>query len=32
MVYGKHWDVDEIETLDPSATEEKWPKGEVLRL
>src|SRR5205085_10399503 len=23
MVYGKHWDVDEIETLDPSATEEK---------
>jgi predicted TIM-barrel fold metal-dependent hydrolase len=28
MVYGKHWDVDEIETLDPTATEEKWPKGE----
>jgi len=28
MVYGKHWDVDEIETMDPSATEEKWPKGE----
>jgi predicted TIM-barrel fold metal-dependent hydrolase len=28
MVYGKHWEVDEIETLDPAATEEKWPKGE----
>src|SRR5215475_3525556 len=28
MVYGKHWDVDEIETLDAAATEEKWPKGE----
>lgn len=28
MVFGKHWDVDEIETVDPSATEEKWPKGE----
>jgi predicted TIM-barrel fold metal-dependent hydrolase len=27
-VFGNHWDVDEIETLDPSATEEKWPKGE----
>jgi hypothetical protein len=27
-VYGKHWDVDEIETLEPAATEEKWPKGE----
>src|SRR5438105_2716251 len=28
MVYGKHWDVDEVETLEPAATEEKWPKGE----
>jgi uncharacterized protein len=28
LVYGKHWDVDEIETLEPAATEEKWPKGE----
>ncbi len=28
IVYGKHWDVDEIETLEPAATEEKWPKGE----
>ncbi len=28
MVYGKHWDVDEIETLDGAATQEKWPKGE----
>ena len=28
MVYGKHWEVDEIETLEPKATEEKWPKGE----
>src|SRR6516162_3805139 len=28
MVYGKSWDVDEIETLEPAATEEKWPKGE----
>ena len=27
-VYGKYWDVEEVETLDPSATEEKWPKGE----
>jgi predicted TIM-barrel fold metal-dependent hydrolase len=28
MVYGKHWEVEEIETLEPAATEEKWPKGE----
>src|SRR5262249_28694952 len=27
-VYGRYWDVDEIETFDPAATEEKWPKGE----
>ncbi len=28
-VYGqRHWDVDEAETLEPAATEEKWPKGE----
>jgi predicted TIM-barrel fold metal-dependent hydrolase len=28
MVYGNHWDVDPVETLEPAATEEKWPKGE----
>lgn len=28
MVYGKHWEVEEIETLEPAATDEKWPKGE----
>jgi predicted TIM-barrel fold metal-dependent hydrolase len=28
QVYGDYWDVDEIETLDAAATEEKWPKGE----
>src|SRR5436190_21816708 len=28
MVYGKHWEVEEIETLDAATTEEKWPKGE----
>src|SRR5262249_16019958 len=28
MVYGKHWDVEEVETLEPAAAEEKWPKGE----
>jgi predicted TIM-barrel fold metal-dependent hydrolase len=28
LVYGEHWDVDEAETLEPAATEEKWPKGE----
>lgn len=27
-VYGKHWDVDEVETLEQAASEEKWPKGE----
>ncbi|CAN5175463.1 hypothetical protein BH10PLA2_BH10PLA2_05110 [soil metagenome] len=27
-VFGNHWEVDEIETLDSKATEEKWPKGE----
>ncbi len=28
MVYGNYWDVAESETLEPQATEEKWPKGE----
>ena len=28
MVYGPNWDVDAAETLEPAATEEKWPKGE----
>jgi predicted TIM-barrel fold metal-dependent hydrolase len=28
MVYGKHWEVDEIETMEPAASDEKWPKGE----
>src|SRR5262245_16403335 len=28
MVYGNYWDVDECETLEPAAAEEKWPKGE----
>src|SRR5262245_3210149 len=27
-VYGAHWDVDEVETFEPSAIDEKWPKGE----
>src|SRR5262249_60298418 len=27
-VYGNYWDVDEVETLEPAATEEKRPKGE----
>jgi predicted TIM-barrel fold metal-dependent hydrolase len=27
-VYGRHWDVEEVETFEPGATEEKWPKGE----
>lgn len=27
-VYGKYWDVDEAETLEPGAYEEKWPKSE----
>ena len=28
MVYGPNWDVDAAETLEPAATEEKYPKGE----
>jgi predicted TIM-barrel fold metal-dependent hydrolase len=28
MVYGKNWDVDEVETYEPEATAEKFPKGE----
>ncbi len=28
MVYGPNWDVDAAETLEPAASEEKWPKGE----
>ncbi len=28
QVYGRHWDVDEDETLELAAVEEKWPKGE----
>ncbi len=28
MVYGPNWEVDAAETLDPAATEEKFPKGE----
>lgn len=27
-VYGNYWDVDEVETLETAAYEEKWPKGE----
>jgi hypothetical protein len=27
-VYGRHWDVDDVETLEAAAGEEKWPKGE----
>ena len=27
-VYGNYWDVDEVETFEKAATEEKWPKGE----
>lgn len=27
-VFGAHWDVEEAETLEPAATEEKFPKGE----
>src|ERR1700730_12248539 len=27
-VYGNYWDVDEIETMEPAAHAEKWPKGE----
>ncbi|MFO0946152.1 MAG: amidohydrolase family protein [Planctomycetota bacterium] len=28
MVYGPCWDVDAAETVEPAATEEKYPKGE----
>jgi predicted TIM-barrel fold metal-dependent hydrolase len=28
QVYGNYWDVDEAETLEAAAAEEKWPKGE----
>lgn len=28
QVYGAHWDVDEVETFEPAAIDEKWPKGE----
>ena len=28
MVYGPNWEVDAAETLEPAATEEKFPKGE----
>jgi uncharacterized protein len=28
MVYGKNWDVDDVETYEPEATEEKFPKSE----
>src|SRR5437773_11949980 len=24
QVYGNYWDVEEVETLEPAATEEKW--------
>src|ERR1700730_15800382 len=27
-VYGNYWNVEEVETLEPAAHEEKWPKGE----
>jgi predicted TIM-barrel fold metal-dependent hydrolase len=27
-IYGRHWDVEEVETFEPAATQEKWPKGE----
>lgn len=28
MVYGKYWEVDKEEPMDPAAGAEKWPKGE----
>jgi hypothetical protein len=28
MVFGNHWNVDEAETLELGAYEEKWPKGQ----
>src|SRR5262245_814768 len=27
-VYGNYWNVSKVETLEPEATDEKWPKGE----
>src|SRR5437763_4816282 len=27
-VYGNYWEVDEAETWEPAAYDEKWPKGE----
>jgi predicted TIM-barrel fold metal-dependent hydrolase len=27
-VYGRFWDVEEVETLEPAAHAEKWPKGD----
>src|SRR5438128_803620 len=27
-VYGNYWDVEEVETLEPAAGAEKWPKDE----
>jgi hypothetical protein len=27
-VYGKIWDVDEVESMEPAAYDEKWPKNE----
>src|SRR4029077_5725790 len=26
QVYGRYWDVDEVEMLEPAATEEEWPR------
>lgn len=28
MIYGDNWEVDDAETVEPTATEEKFPKGE----
>lgn len=28
QVYGNYWDVDEVETMEPGAYEDKWPKSE----
>src|SRR5205807_9000435 len=28
MVYGPYWEVSAAETMEPDASEEKWPKGE----
>ena len=27
-VYGNYWDVEEVETWEATASDEKWPKGE----